>query len=275
MDEFDAFGRKKNEDTMSDLGWGATGEAPPPVERPASADAPTSTVPPSPAADWSPAQPVSGTPKLPRRRSGRNPIAMLVQFAVIAGIGFGVWALVDSGADAVKRTTDAFKTFTVPDLNVPTPQPVNPVDPEGNTPPKQVKARKLLTAQGLKDALKAMERDTPGLIQNFRLDATQIQYQVQRGDKWAIASFAAAAEAPEIVTQQERPPTKDGIRYGEFDVGAPARMIRGAGARLNKARADVDYLIADKALGPVRWVVYFKGGRYAIGNAQGRITQVY
>jgi hypothetical protein len=274
MAEYDAFGRKKGEDTMSDLGWGATGEAPPPVETSASPDVtatPTVSTTTS-SVDWSPAPPASPTPMTPRRSGGRNPMVWLIQLLVLGGLAAGIYFAVDSGKDAVDNVRDKFNQFTVPDVNIPNTIP--PDDPEGSKPPKQVEPRKVFTAQGLQDSLKIMERDTPGKIQNFTIRPEAIHYQVQRGSKYSIVSLNADAEAPDVSTTQERAPTGDGIPYSKIDVGAPARIIRGAGARLNKARSDVDYLVLQD-IGTIRWIVYFKGGRYAIGDAQGRVTQVY
>jgi hypothetical protein len=280
MGEYDAFGRKKGEDTMSDLGWGATGQAPPPVERPATPDVSISNSSPSPSADWSPAQPSPIAPSGPRRR-GRNPMVWLIQLLVLGGLAAGIYFAVDSGKDAVDKVRDSFNTFTVPDSNSNsgTPNIAPPEDPEGSTPPQQVAPRKVFTAQGLKESLKIMERETPGKLQNFTMRPDSISYQVQHGRKWQLASLDSDAEIPDITTTQERAPADTGIAYGQIDPGAPARLIRGAGARLNKARSDVDYLVLQD-IGTVRWIVYFKaanGGpaRYAIGDAKGRVAQVY
>lgn len=256
MDEYDAFGRKRDENPLSDLGWGATGEPPPPVEQPAS--------PAVSATDWTPAVPAP-SPAPRRRRSGswlRRFIALDVTLLVIGGV---VFLAVDGARDTIDGVRDTFTTSTtgVPDTITAT-----------EAPPPQAAARKLLTPPGFKRALVLMARDTPGRIQNLRLDAERISYQVQRGATFTIANFEADAQAPVVSVTQERAPATGGIGYRRIDATAPVRIIRGAGARLNRSRADVDYLVLQDAIG-VRWVVYFKGGRYAIGDARGRVTAVY
>lgn len=279
MSDYDAFGRKTDEDTMSDLGWGSSGEPPPPVE--VSSSPSVTSSPTSPAADWSPAQPsATGAPRVPRRRSGGpsfRPVLWGVEAIILLAVVFGIWRAVEAGNDAVDSVRDGFKPFTEQTQR----QQQGGVpgsgsgDGEGDTPPSQVQARKLLTPDGLQEALKVMERATPGKVQNLRLDPKSISYQVQKGSKFTIASLYADGEAPDVAVTQRRTPVPGGIPFDAVDVGAPARIIRAAGARLNQPRSKVNYLVLQDLSGSVRWIVYFMNGRYAIGNERGQVTQVY
>ncbi|MEA2180311.1 MAG: hypothetical protein QOG77_3608, partial [Solirubrobacteraceae bacterium] len=85
-DEYDAFGRKRDEAGLGDLGWDSTGEAPPPSQPTVS----TTTTPQTEFQTVTPASTGLGSPR-------RNPLILVVQFLVVAGIAVGIYLAATAG----------------------------------------------------------------------------------------------------------------------------------------------------------------------------------
>ena len=104
-DEFDAFGRKKDDAGLGDLGWGTAAETPADRSPPRRARRPR---------EFQTVTPVSPT-GLGKPR--RNPGILLVQIAVLAVIVGAIALAVTAGKEAndtVRETLDGFKTLTAP-----------------------------------------------------------------------------------------------------------------------------------------------------------------
>ena len=271
-DEYDAFGRKRDEAGLGDLGWGSSGD-PDAVSNPEPASpSPTPTV---SAADSGFSSPqefrtviTSGdTPRTWRPR--RNPIVWVIQLAILGAIAFGIYAAVDAGNDAVQGVRDTFGALD--DLG--NGAGTGSGDRGDTTVPEQVKARKLFTTEGLRSAIKVMEKELPGRVTNFSIRREYISAQVVKGDERAIVNFAADAEVPSVTTAPAGA-VSDTFSYEEINTTAMRRLMDAANRRLGQSEADVDYFVVSKSLGEMQWGVYYEGGSpIAIGDSRGRYVR--
>jgi hypothetical protein len=278
MSEYDAFGRKKDEAGLSDLGWGTTDD---PAAKPN--PEPTAAPPPPPVAHPTVAQQTSesgfsapaeftsvptGPPPM-RRRRGRNPVVLLTQFLVLGGIALAIYFAVDAGQDAADKVRGAINGFN--DLG----------GGNGNgggrgddTVPQQVKARKLFTAEGLRSAIKVMEREVPGKVTNFAIRRDRINATIISGGKSRFVNFASDAEVPEVLSTSTAGSTTGALSYEQINPTAPPRLMKAANARLGRSEADVDYFVVQNYTGAVQWGIYYEGGSpIAQGDSQGRYTR--
>ncbi len=211
-DEYDAFGRKKDDAGLGDLGWGATGDTPPVSTTSAT---PTPTTPPR---EFQTVTPVSTG----RVRSGRNPGVLLLQIAVLAIIVGAIALAVTAGKqanDSVRDTLNGFKTLTTDDGGT-------SVDDGGDDVPKQVRAASFFTPKGLRAGLRILAKEQPGRISNFSMRKDRINIQVIRGGKNHIVQLSAGAEAPEESTVTAASSTSDTISYEELNATAPERLMK-------------------------------------------------
>jgi hypothetical protein len=260
-DEYDAFGRKRDEAGLGDLGWGATGEAPPSSQP----NVPTTT---TPQTEFQTVTPVSTGLGSPRR----NPLVFIVQFLVVAGIAIGIYFAVTAGNDAADSTRNTINSITQGGGGG---GGGSDADEGDKTVPEQVGSRKLFTAAGFRSALKVLEKEQPGRIANFSMRRDRIDIQVIRGGKTHIVDFPADAEVPdELSTSSTSSSTIPTFSYEELNPGAPERLMKAANSRLNRSAADVDYFVAQKWTGSMQWGVYYKGGNpIAQGDSRGRYTR--
>jgi hypothetical protein len=263
-DEYDAFGRKKDEAGLGDLGWGSTGES----------DAPA-----SPAPEATPNVTASPTPQTQFRttptRTGlevkrRRPLVFLVQVIVLFGIGLGVFLAFDSGNDAANQARETIDRITGGNTGGSSNQSGSGED---DTVPEQVKSRDYFSAAGLRAGLKILESEQPGRISNFSFRRDRIDIQVVREGKTHIVQLTEDAEVPEVFSTSTAVGS-DTFNYEEINAGAPERLMKAANARLNRSKADVDYFVAQKFTGSMVWGIYYKGGKpIAQGDSRGRYTR--
>ena len=262
-DEYDAFGRKKDEAGLGDLGWGS------------STDPKATTVKPAPPA--SPTAPVQTTLAPPTNviRSGRNPLLYIVQFVVVLGIGLGVFLAVDGSnkaGDSLHKSIDDF-------VKGASGSSTKSVAGTGNgsshsKPPHQLKPRDYFTPAGLRAGLKILAKEQPGKITNFSFRRDRIDLQVVRGGKTHIIDFPNDAEVPDDLNTSTATSLTDAFSYEEINAQAPARLMRAANARLNRSKDDVDYFVVQKWTGAMQWGIYYKGGSpIAQGDSRGRYTR--
>jgi hypothetical protein len=259
-DDLDAFGRKKGDDGLSDLGWGTTGtsSSPTPTPTPVTpSDPPKMTM-------------NTGQPSMPvyvRKGSGFGMRPVVILVAVTVAISGAIIGMVNN------TTNKALKTFSVP--NFPSTSSgshtstVPATDPESSKPPKQVAPLKLFTPGGLKAGLKILERDVPGKVENFRLAADRIDVIIVHGSKRIDAQLTPDAQvANKLSVSESSGAEPDLMNYKQIDVGAPARLIRTSNERVNQSDNDVDYLVWGFA-GNNQWNLYYKHGVYTEGDAHG------
>lgn len=268
MSEYDAFGRKRDEAGLGDLGWGASDDpnAPSGPQRTVSTTASEGGL--STPTEFTTVS--TGPPPAPRRRRG-NPAVWIVQLAVLGAIAFAIYSVVDAGRDTVNDVRGAIEDFN------------GGVGGGGgggggrgdDTVPEQVKPRDLFGSPGdLRQALRTMERELPGKITNFSIHRNGINAQVVRGGERSIVLFAPDAEAPEVITRSEASTVIDAMSYEEINPTAPARLMKAANARLGRSPADVDYFVVSKSSGVMQWGIYYEGGSpIALGDSRGRYTR--
>ena len=270
-DEYDAFGRKRDEAGLGDLGWGSAGD-PDAVSNP---ETPTPTVSAAESGFSAPQEfktvITSGdTPRIWRPR--RNPLVWVIQLAILGGIGFGIYTAVDAGNDTVNSIRDTFEA--IDDVGAPG-SGQGTADRGDTTVPEQVKPRDLFGSPGdLREALRIMERELPGRITNFSIHRDGIHAQIVRNDVRSIALFAPDAEAPEVVTRVEGSTASSSFSYEEINPTAASRLMQAANRRLGRAPADVDYFVVSDSAGAMQWGIYYEGGSpIALGDSRGRYTR--
>ena len=260
-DEYDAFGRKKDEGGLGDLGWGATGS--PPAAPPPTTPAPTTTRP-------APESRTVQTPAPPLIRRRRNPASALVRLLVLAGIAAAVYSTFAAGnhaSDSARKAIDQFTQFDSGNGG----GGGRTHRGDDDTVPKQVRARDYFTSAGLRAGLKILAREQPGRITNFSMRRDRIDVQVVRRGKTYIIDFPGDAEVPDVQTVSPGASTADSLSYEELSPSAPARLMRSADARLNRSRTDVDYFVASRSSDALQWGIYYAGGHpIALGESRGR-----
>jgi hypothetical protein len=268
-DEYDAFGRKKDETGLGDLGWGASGDKP---VKPSVSAGSTPTPTPTPTQATPPPRqfqtviPVSSGLIRPRR----NPGIVFVQLAVLAAIVGAIALAVMSGSSAnntARKTLDGFKSLTDPSGGTTT------TDEGDGTVPKQVKSASFFTPKGLRAGLKILAKEQPGKISNYSMRKDRIDIQVIRGHKNHIVELRAGAEVPQEFSVSTASSSLDTLSYEELNVTAPARLMKAADARLNASPKQVDYFVAQKFTGTLQWGIYYKNGKIAQGDSRGRFTR--
>lgn len=275
-DEYDAFGRKRDEAGLGDLGWGSSGDPdtagkPDPVTTPA----PTTTAAAAESGFSGPQEfrtAVTTSSASNSWRPKRSPVVWLVQLAILGAVGFGIYSVVDAGNDAVRGVRDTF----------------NALDDFGNgsasgsasggrgstTVPEQVEARKLFTEDGLRSAMRVMEREVPGRIFVMSIRRDRINAQIVQKNEAASVGFDADAEVPQVFSRSTAPGGGDTLSYEEVNLQAPFRLLKEANRRVNRSDADVDYFVVQSFSGDVQWGVYYEGGSPIVqGDSRGRLIR--
>jgi hypothetical protein len=247
--EYDAFGRKVGEDTLDGIGGGSRVEqhepAPVTVER---------RRPPA--------------PRLPSRGHGiavRRWLLALVVLGAVGAIATQATLEVGSGVRrAVEDVRDAFPSGDAPPATAEAPQRAR----------RGLKRRTLVTRAGFSAALAQLRglgaRDAMTLVlRPDRLDA-----QLLRPDGTLVVAQVRPGSDVETLGTAPGTASSRGIRLASIRPAAPAHLARTAAGRLGVRPGRIDYLVlADLGDGPA-WVAYFRGGRYGIGDARGRVQQV-
>ena len=263
MAKYDAFGREIGEDTLSGLGGGSVVE---PVPQPDEPRAEPTELPASePVVSADPVQTVAAPPDptirqpgqmWPKRRS-RPTGRMWRLAAVLVVIGFGIQLAVESGIDGVG---DEDEVVT----------PLAPVGvDDGN------KAATLLSPQRFGAAMDKLRSTDRGRLFNLRLAKDRIDAQLVTGDgRIRITQISPALELRTLATVGggSGVPT---FSLEDVHARAPQRLIRAGARRLDQPRRNVNYLVLTRFGTDLQWAVYFKNGRYAVADAQGRIKRVY
>ncbi len=253
-DEYDAFGRKKDDAGLGDLGWGTSSDTPP---------ATTQVAPPREVETGAPV----ATPGRRPRGSGLA-FAWIIALVVVGGVGLAVFSMGKDANDAVRDTLNSFKTQTSPTGGVGTQG-----DSGDDDVPAQVKAASFFTPKGLRAGLRILAKEQPGRIANYSMRKDRIDVQIIRGGKTHIVELQAGAEAPQEFSSSTAVSGADSISYEELNATAPNRLMRAANARLSASPKQVDYFVAQKFSGTLQWGIYYKNGRIAQGDSRGRFTR--
>lgn len=265
-DEYDAFGRRKDESGLGDLGWGASADSDATTAEPAATTAAAA----APRA----AMQATLSPPTGLVRSRRNPLLYVVQVLIALGIGLAVLIAVtgsNNASDSIRKSIDDFTQSGSGSGSG-----TRSVAGGGTSakPPKRITARDYFTPECLRAGLRILRRKQPGKITNFSFRRDRIDLQVVRGGKTYIVDFPADAKVPEVLNSSATTSQSGAFGYAELDVRAPARLMRAANARVNRSKSDVDYFVAQKWTGAMQWGIYYKGGSPIVqGDSRGRYTR--
>lgn len=244
-DEYDAFGRRKDDAGLGGLGRDS-------AETPDRPDDPRSVA------------PVSGRKARPRRLPGvLVGIATLAVIAVTAAVVIGAGQRVK---DSVRESLDGLRTLTTNGGGT-------EIGEGDDVVPEPVRAASFFTPRGLRAGLKILAKEQPGRIFSLSVRRDRINLQVIRGGRTHIVQLSAGAEAPEEHAVSAATSTGRTIGYRELRPAAPERLMRAANARLHASPGKIDYLVAQKFTGALQWGVYYKNATIALGDSRGRFVR--
>jgi hypothetical protein len=266
MGERDAFGREKDEDSLSQMGWksGAPAREPAtvtpgdPLAAPSAFSAGEATAPfsrpkprpaePEPVAAEPPRPPPPApTFTRPPRRRGPSLARLIFLIGFVGLIALGTTKAVHVGSDAVDGIRDKIKAIE------PEPAAPSPTAPES-----------LLRAAPLKDALAKLP---PGKLVFVRIDAGSITAQVIRGGKRHTVRMATTGPNADVTSPV-------GVDQSGFKLNpaAPLRAVRTAARRAGLSVNDVDYIVGSEA----GWTLFFKNGgpRYQATLSGRKVTKL-
>lgn len=271
MGERDAFGRDKDEDSLSALGWTSSlggrerddavewtatgGEAPAWTAAPdaagATSEAASAAEPEARA--WAPATNVVVTTRRGRRGVLLGPvIALVVAGAVFAG-----------GASLVSNAGDAIDDFSTSIREaVPTTAPPEVPAAEAEE-PAPAEAPSLLRSSALKAALAELPK---GEIQLLRVAPDRINAQMVVKGKLHSVQVGADGEVMDVAT----PSTGLGSGPVKIVTAAPSRIVRTATKRTGRKASSVDYLALLNIGGESQWQLFFKDGLHFSASANGK-----
>ena len=297
MAEYDAFGRKIGEDTLSGLGGTSepSKEAPRPQPAPPRGDATPSpdAVRPEPARPETVRPEPSAPPKFvqdrrqlaaqlgaalsqaaaartagglgtPRRSAaGRGCLVGVVVLLVLIGAAvLGVVALVGTVSDVADKARTT---------------PANPTTGRPAAAPKGLAPRSLVRPATFATALRRLQSSEAGRLTNLRLAPERIDVQLLT---WAgrlrSVQLLPGGQWQRLGSDSgpgfDRAPT---IPFARLNPAAPARLARRGAARLHERVARLQYLVPTFSTGKLTWAAYFPRSRYVIGDASGRVLYVF
>jgi hypothetical protein len=259
MSERDAFGREKGEDTLAEMGWSWSPDAPAatpatPATPAAAAAAPVTPEPtfaaPPPAMSaggsagpgWTPSPPAMV--RLRRRRRARGVIVPLVLIGIAAlAVGGATTALL-AGSGAIDDFQSAVRDATASAVPAET--------------PAGVESGSLLRPAALKTAIAKLPSRQ---IQSLRVAPERIDAQVLVKGKMHVVQVRADGTVSDVAT-----PVGGSLKRLRVDTGAPNRIVRTAAKRAGRSPARVSYLVL---LGD-EWQLFFDDGLHYSASASGR-----
>lgn len=271
MGERDAFGREKGEDTLAEMGWSWTTDAPaatpatpvasaaatPVTPEPTFTAAPTPTPTPPPAMSagaptgpaWTPAAPA--TVRLRRRRRTRGIIVPLVLIGFVAVAIGGATTALQAGSGALDDLEGAIRN-AVPETAL------TPTAP----PPAGLESGSLYRPAALQAALDKLPK---GDLESLRVAPDRINAQVIVDGKMHVVQVDSAGEVSDVQT-----PASGRGESLRADNGAPNRIVRTAARRAGRDPARVSYLVLMSFSGKGEWQLFFDDGLHYSASANGR-----
>jgi hypothetical protein len=265
MNERDAFGREKGEDTLAGMGWSSSATPGTPSPAPAtptpnairtsmpkpagpalSAGEPLVPVAAGPA--WTPGPQASYVRR--RRRRMRGVFVPLLIIVVIFAVGIGgAVSVFETGSDAVQNFASSLEAATP-----------NSGGPTTTTP--DAPGTSLIQSAGLKAALAKLPK---GKLELLRVAPDRINANVIVKGKMHVVNVSAGGEVTDIVT----PATGIGGAIKVNSV-APSRIARTAAKRTGRRISSVSYLVLIHILGKDEWQLYFDDGVHFSASANGK-----
>jgi hypothetical protein len=263
MSERDAFGREKGEDTLAEMGWSWSSDAPATPATPATPQAaagparpePTFTAAPTPPPAMSAGAPAGpawtpGPPamvRLRRRRKARGIIVPLVLIGFVALAVGGATTALNAGSGALDDLQSAVRDATA-----------NVAPTATAAPPTGLESGSLLRPAALKTALAKLPSRQ---IQMFRLAPERIDAQLFAGGKLHVVQVRSDGTVSDSVTQISGRGTRMKV-----DTAAPSRIVRTAAKRSGRSPDRVNYLV----LMGSQWQLFFDDGLHYSASANGR-----
>jgi hypothetical protein len=251
--KYDAFGREIGEDTLAGLGGGSTPQPQPQEQEP-------EPVPRDTPAEDAPA-PVGATrvtpprPQITQRRRGLGR-----RVGLLAALIYIAIRLFTNGDDDAK------------------PRSAEPpaIAQGGGASTQDADVRTLLHPQQLAAAVAKLGAADLGRPFNIRLAADRIDATLLTADnRIRVVQVSPQLEVRTIATTPGSTAGADPFSFADIRSTAPQRLIRSAARRLHERRRRVDYLVLGGFGGTLQWAVYFKDGRYGVGDGRGRLTHTF
>lgn len=242
MAEYDAFGRRKGENPLEQLGSSAPAPAPVSVPPPAA------------------------------RRSRALPVLVAVA-AVVVMVSIGLSAALlavgsDEGTAGSVATEAAPGTAASPGGYEPPPGPGQP-GPASTA--RGLEPGSMLTRPVLARAVSALRVTEYGRPLNLRVEATRLDARLvtRKGLMRSVQVAPDGKPREQHAWQGGAIPT---MPWDAVDPAAPQRLIRAAAEREGRSAADVNYLVLMPLPDPT-WGLFFKDGMHYQGDAAGRILR--
>jgi hypothetical protein len=254
MSERDAFGREKGEDTLAEMGWRWTSDAPAATAAAASpvTPEPTFTAAPTPppansagasaGPGWTPPPPAMV--RLRRRRRARGVVVPLVLIGIVALAIGGATTALQAGSGAINDFQSAVRDATASAV------------PEET--PAGVESGSLLRPAALKTALAKLPSRQ---IQSLRVAPERIDAQVYVKGKMHVVQVRADGTVSDVAT-----PVGGSVKRLRVNASAPNRIVRTAAKRAERSPERVSYLVL---LGN-EWQLFFDDGLHYSASANGR-----
>lgn len=271
MSERDAFGREKDEDSLAEMGWSWTADAPP-----ASPTSATPATPPTPSPPAMTSMPVTPEPvfttvptppamsagapsgpgwtpgpptmvRLRRRRRMRGIMIPLILIGLVALAVGGATTALQTGSGAIDDFQSAIRDATE-----------NAVPTVAAEPPTGVESGSLLRPAALKAALAKLPSRQ---IASLRVAPERINAQVYVDGKMHVVQVGADGVISDVGT-----PVGGAGKRMKVDANAPNRIVRTAAKRAGRSPARVSYLVL---LGN-EWQLFFDDGLHYSASANGR-----
>jgi hypothetical protein len=210
-----------------------------------------------------PAQ-ATGIPGEPRRwgRTMRRLAFAAVGLVVVAAVGLGIYAVVDSVSDSVKKTTSG------PDVSVPSLPgvPSIPSAPRPEAPAEPSTPRDLFTSSGLRAAT-AKARSLAGSGARIRLARiSSDQLQLVTVDKVVVVSPALTR----TITTPAGVSTGNEFGFASLNPAVAGRLSRAIRRRYGVKEIDYMVVLRDPIGKRVEWLAYpVGGGAHFEANARG------
>jgi hypothetical protein len=253
MSERDAFGREKGEDTLAEMGWSWTSDAPAatPAASPVTPEPTFSTAPTPPAAmsagasagpGWTPPPPAMV--RLRRRRRARGVVVPLVLIGIVALAIGGATTALQAGSGAINDLESAVRDATASAV------------PEKT--PAGVESGSLVRPAALKTALAKLPSRQ---IQSLRIAPERIDAQVYVKGKMHVVQVRADGTVSDVAT-----PVGGSVKRLRVNATAPNRIVRTVAKRAGRSPDRVSYLVL---LGN-EWQLFFDDGLHYSASANGR-----
>jgi hypothetical protein len=267
MDDRDAFGRRTEEDPLSEMGWSAeattSAESTETAERsmPADTSVPAEKVERRMLGGAVPGPSLPGSP-----RTIRGPAALGCLVAVVAVVGViaaGAVFVVGAVDDASDTVESVFPTVV---------DEPPPADDRPSEPPAGLARGSMLLRGNLAPALQRMRREMGGRLRYVRIEAERVDTQVTRRGR--LVSAQARWDAEPQVFQGGQSPAGPTFVWSQVDPSAPRRFVDAITRKAGRPSSAFDYAVLSASAPGLEWQAFLEGGtHYAVSRDGRRVTR--